>query len=439
MNRRNFTAAAATALSYSRILGANDRLQIGYIGLGNRGDQVHDGFLEHGDQVTVAVCDLRDDYLDFAIKKSRATPKKYKDYRKLLEDKEVQAVAIATPDHWHALQFVEACRAGKDVYVEKPLSLTVAEGRRMVEVAAETKRVTQVGIHRRSGKFLQEAVDYVRSGALGTITMAEGFHLTNEWPIGLGDGKDVPAPSEWEWDNWLGPAPKVPYNRNRMYYNFRWFWNYSGGQMTNFGVHYVDMLRWALGKDSPRAVTALGGQFGGIKDNREIPDTMMALLDYGGTMIVFHQSNANSAAGNAKNAEMIIRGTKATMYLFGNRWEVAPEATTEQLLGRRTPLDRVTERSYGPSRKPASTPKEMKGSADTAFHARNFLDCVKTRKKCNCDILEGHLSTSATLLCNIAYRTKSYLEWDAKAEKFTNNPAANKYLSYQYRAPYKLG
>src|SRR5436190_17348954 len=151
--RRQFTRGGlAGALSYSRILGANDRIRMGYIGLGNRGDQVHDAFLEHGDQQTVAVCDLKDSYMDFAIKKSRGTPKRYKDYKKLLEDKDVDAVMIATPDHWHALMFVDACHAGKDVYVEKPLSLTVAEGRRMVEVADQTKRVVQVGIHRRSGK-----------------------------------------------------------------------------------------------------------------------------------------------------------------------------------------------------------------------------------------------------------------------------------------------
>src|SRR3954449_2374071 len=142
----------ATALSYSRIQGANDRVGMGYIGLGNRGDQVHDAFLEHGDQQTVAVCDLRDDYLDFAVKKSRGTPQRYKDYKKLLEDKSVDAVVIATPDHWHALMFIDACNAGKDVYVEKPLSLTVAEGRKMVETADRTKRVVQVGTNRRSWK-----------------------------------------------------------------------------------------------------------------------------------------------------------------------------------------------------------------------------------------------------------------------------------------------
>src|SRR5437763_1448586 len=177
--RRDFAkgAAMATAASYSRITGANERVRMGYIGLGNRGDQVHDSFLEHGDNETVAVCDLRDDYMDFAIKKSRAQPKKYDDYRALLEAKDVDAVAIATPDHWHALMFIEACNAGKDVYVEKPLCLTVVEGRKMVQAAERTKRVSQVGTQRRSAKVIKEAVDYVRSGELGKVTVARRYGI----------------------------------------------------------------------------------------------------------------------------------------------------------------------------------------------------------------------------------------------------------------------
>jgi predicted dehydrogenase len=440
MQRRTFSSAAAmTALSYSRILGANGRLQMGYIGVGNRGDQVHDGFLEHGDQVTVALCDLKTAYMDFATKKSRATPKQYSDYRKLLDDKNVEAVAIATPDHWHALMFIDACKAGKDVYVEKPLSLTVVEGRRMVQVADETKRVTQVGIHRRSGKFLQEAAQFCREGGLGKITLAQGFHLSNEWPNGLGAAENENPIPEAEWDQWLGPAPKVPYHRNRTYYNFRWFYNYSGGQLTNFGVHYMDMLRWCIGQDSPRSVTVMGGRYGDIKDNREIPDTLQAMWEFDGCMVIFTQSNANASPMAPGGPEMVIRGTKGTMLLWGNRWEVVPEKVTEQLFGYRTPLDRTAERGYNPSKKETIAPKSAKGSADTAFHARNFLDCVKSRQKCNCDILTGHLSTSATLIGNIALKTRSYLEWDAKAEKFTNNAAANKLLHYAYRPPYKLG
>jgi predicted dehydrogenase len=437
ISRRQFAGAAA-ALSYSRILGANDRLRMGYIGVGNRGDQVHDAFLEHGDQQTVALCDLRDDYMDFAIKKSRATPVKYKDYRKLLEDKNVDAVAISTPDHWHAIMFVEACKAGKDVYVEKPLSLTVVEGRRMVEVARETKRVTQVGIHRRSSKFLQEAAEFVRGGGLGKVTVAKGWHVMNEWPEGIGKPAEGPPPSEEEWEKWLGPAPKVPYNRNRTYYNFRWFYHYSGGQLTNFGVHYMDMLRWCLAKDSPKGVTAMGGRYA-VEDNREIPDTMEVLWDFDGVMVVFSQYNANAAPPNLQNSEMEIRGTKGTMYLHSSRWEVVPEQINDRARFPRSPVDRAGERANRGVRKAMIEPRSAKGSQDTAFHARNFIDCVKSRAKCNCDILDGHLSTSATIIGNIAHKTRSYLEWDGKAEKFTNNSGANQLLHYRYRAPYRLG
>jgi len=440
LTRRHFTraAGAATALSYSRVLGAGDRVRLGYIGLGNRGDQVHEAFLEHGDQQTVAVCDLREDYMDFAIKKSRATPKKYKDYRKVLEDKDVDAVVIATPDHWHALMFIEACNAGKDVYVEKPLSLTVFEGRKMVEAAERTKRVVQVGIHRRSAAFLKEAAEFVRSGGIGQVTVAKSYHVMNEWPKGIGNPPDEPPPTDWDWEQWLGPAPKVPYNKNRTFYNFRWFYNYSGGQLTNFGVHYMDMIRWCLGQDAPRAVTAMGGKYA-VQDNRDIPDTLEVLWEFAGpALAIFCQYNANAAPGNLQDAEMELRGTKGTMYLHSNRWEVVPERITDLNRFARTPVDRVSERSYGPSRKPAMQPKSAKGSQDTAFHARNFLDCVKSRARCNCDILTGHLSTSATLLGNIALQSKSYLEWDARRERFTNNETANRFLHYQYRAPYKL-
>ncbi len=448
--RRDFarTAGLATALSYSRILGANDRVGVGYIGLGNRGDQVHDAFLEHGDARTTAVCDLRDDYLDFAIKKSRATPTKYKDYKKLLEDKDVDAVVIATPDHWHALMFIDACNAGKDVYVEKPLSLTVVEGRKMVETADRTKRVVQVGTNRRSWKSYREAAEFVRSGGIGHVTAARCFHIKNEWPVGLGAAPDGPPPSESDWDQWLGPAPKVPYNANREFYNFRWFYNYSGGQVTNFGVHYLDVIRWFIGQDSPRAVTALGGKYAEIKDNREIPDTLQVLWQFDGpTLVVFEQYNANAAPGNAPNSEIELRGTKGTLYLNNANWDVVPEKITDRAIGYDhgngygNPLDRSHGRAADAARRPQIEPRSVKGGAggDTTAHTRNFLDCIKSRGKCNADILTGHLSTSATLIANIAHKTRSLLEWDARSERFTNNAAANRWLSYQYRAPYKLG
>lgn len=438
LTRRRFTRAATlAAASYSRIMGANDKVRIGYIGLGNRGDQVHDAFLEHGDNETAAVCDLRDDYMDFAIKKSRAKPVKYSDYRKLLEDKSIDSVVIATPDHWHALMFIHACQAGKDIYVEKPLSLTVVEGRKMVDAARQAKRVTQVGIHRRSSPFLKEAAELVRSGGIGHVSIAKGFLVRNEWPNGIGSPANGAPPSEEMWDRWLGPAPKVPYNQNRTFYNFRWFYDYSGGQLTNFGVHYMDMLRWCLNKEYPQAVTAMGGKFA-VKDNREIPDTLEALWHFGDGMITFSQYNGNGAPP-PKGAEMELRGTKGTMYIYGSRWEVIPDKVTGQIVPARTPLDRQTERGYTPSRKTTIEASSAEGSQDTAFHARNFLDCVKSRAVCNCDVEIGHRSTAATLIARIALHTGSYLQWDGRKERFTNNEAANKLLSYEYRAPYKLG
>jgi predicted dehydrogenase len=441
LTRRNFTRAATltTALSYRRIFGANERVRMGYIGLGNRGDQVHDAFLEHGDQQTAAVCDLRDDYMDFAVKKSRATPKKYRDYHGLLDDKSVDAVVVATPDHWHALMFIDACNAGKDVYVEKPLSLTVVEGRKMVEAAERTRRVSQVGTQRRSTASLREAAEFVRSGGIGHVTIAKSYHIGNEWPHGIGNPPDMDPPNPREWDQWLGPAPKVPYNQNRAYYKFRWFYNYSGGQLTNFGVHNVDMMRWCLGVEYPRRVTAMGGKYV-MTDNREIPDTLEVIWEYDKTLVTFSQYDANAARANPLGAEIELRGTKGTMYLMSGRWEVVPEQVTDLDFFARTPLDRVSERAYRTSRKAAIEPKANgKGVESTEAHARNFLDCVKSRAKCNADVLIGHVSTATTLLGNIAHKTGSLLEWDGRAERFTNNEAANRLLSYKYRAPYKLG
>ena len=439
-SRRSFAAKAgvAAALSYSRILGANDRVRMGYIGVGNRGDQVHDAFLENGGNETVALCDLRDDYMDFAVKKSRATPKKYKEYRDLLADKNVDAVVIATPDHWHALMFIDACNAGKDVYVEKPLSLTVVEGRKMVEVAQRTKRVTQVGTQRRSSPFLKEAADFVLGGGIGRVTVARSSHMQNQWPKGIGNPPDSPPPSEWEWDHWLGPAPMVPYNKDREFYKFRWFYEYSGGQLTNYGVHNVDMLRWCLGQDAPRAVTAIGGRYA-VEDNREVPDTLEVLWQWDGpTVMAFSHYEANSAPNNPRGSEMELRGTKGTMYVHSNYWEVVPEKLTDLELFPRTPLDRVSERAYNTSRKAVIEPKTVKGTESTMLHARNFIECIRTREKCNADILTGHLSTAATLIGNIANKTGMHLQWDARTERFTNSEAANKMLSYKYRAPYKL-
>lgn len=447
MTRRQFarTAAAAgvtTALSGLRVLGANDRVRLGFIGLGNRGDQVLDGFLEHKDGEVAAICDLYQPYLDFAAKKIGGQPKQFKDYRKLLEMKDLDAVVVCTPDHWHALQTIHACQAEKDVYVEKPLSLTVVEGRKMVEAARKHNRVTQVGLQRHSSPFCKEAADFVRDGGVGKITAVRCFHILNEWPKGLGSPPNEGPPEGLDWNAWLGPAPKVPYNKNRAFYRFRWFRDYSGGQLTNFGVHYLDVIQWALGQDSPKAVTAMGGKLV-MEDNREIPDTLEVLWMYpskagGETLVTFSQFNASAPPAGLRNGEIEFRGTKGTLYLQSGGYEVVPDTLAVNEVTSRTPVDRAQERGYRTGSKPVIEPRKGEGRTAVAPHARNFLDCVRSRKKCNCDIETGHKSTIPALIGNIAYRTKSYLEWDGGAERFANHQAANNLLSYKYRAPYEL-
>jgi predicted dehydrogenase len=231
----------------------------------------------------------------------------------------------------------------------------------------------------------------------------------------------------------------VPYNKNRTFYRFRWFYDYSGGQITNFGVHYLDFIHWALGQEAPMAVTALGGRYAGIQDNREIPDTIEVLWEYpGATLVTFSQFNASAAPAGLRNGEIELRGTKGTLYLQGNGYEVVADAITENEFPARSPLDRAGDRRWRSGEKPLIAPTKATGDSETVHHARNFLDCVKSRKRCNCDIETGHRSTSATLIANIAHKTRALLEWDAQAERFTNHEAANQYLRYRYRAPYRF-
>ena len=429
---------AATALSAERAYGANDRVRIGFIGLGNRGDQVLGAFLTHKDADIAAICDLHQPYLDFASEKIGTKPEQFRDYRKLLEKKDLDAVVIASPDHWHALHMVAACKAGKDVYVEKPLSLCVAEGRAMVRAARDHKRVVQCGIQRQSSPMAAEAAEIVRSGALGKVTAVRCFHVQNEWPKGIGRPADSDPPKDFDWDAWVGPAPMRKYNKNRTFYRFRWFHDYSGGQLTNFGVHYLAQIHRSLGVDAPQSVVAIGGKFADY-DNREVPDTMEVIWHYpGDTLVTFSQFNATGAPPAARPCEIEFRGTKGTMYFHTNGYEVVPEVVTPNEFAARTPLDRTIERGWRTGAKPSIEAKRGEGKILDTDHARNFLDCVKSRKTPTCDVEYGHRCTTAALVAGIAYRTRSFLTWDAKAEAFVGNPAANKLLAYQYRKPHEF-
>ena len=460
LTRRDFAKAAA-AIGMSAAVGAasaqtttrttptttttapGQRIRLGVIGVGNRGDRVLEAFLAQNDAQVVAICDLYHPYLDLAAKKVGGDPLVVKDYRRLLDRKDIDAVIINTPDHWHALQTIHACQAGKDVYVEKPLSLTIAEGRAMVNAARHHKRVTQVGTQRRSSPVCREIVELIRGGGIGKVTTVRAFHIQNESPHGIGRPADTQPPANLDWDAWLGPAPQKPYNPNRTLYRFRWFYDYSGGQVTNTGVHYLDMIQWALGVDAPRSVACMGGRFADF-DNREVPDTLEAMWTYdnaagGNTLVTFSQFNSSSPAAAAKPCEIEFRGTAGTLYFSGNSYEVVPEKPTSRPYPILSPLDRAGAKGWREG-KPTIEPKKVRrGAYDPVNdHARNFLDCVKSRKKCTADIETGHRSTSATIIANIALKTNALLQWDAASERFTNNDDANKLLSYEYRKPYEL-
>jgi len=432
-------ASSINASSYGKVKGANERVHLGFIGLGHRGVPLIHLFQAHADMEIIALCDLYDPYIDFSKKLIGGNPFITKEYRKLLERKDVDAVVIATPDHWHALQTIDACAAGKDVYIEKPLSLTISEGRKMVQAAERYQRITQVGLQRRSSPASQLAVKLINDGAIGEIISATCYHVRNEGPMGIGNPPDSDPPKGLDWDTWLGPAPKVPYNENRCFYKFRWFRNYSGGQITNWGVHYLDEIRWAIGQEAPEEVISLGSSRG-INDNREIPVTLQATWKYpNGIMVNYVQSNANGAPFNPKGSRIEFRGTKGTLHQLGGRIEITPEKIRTVPYPAENPMRREEITRLKKSTKLAF-PKPIKKNAKRleVTHTRNFLDCVKTRKECNCPAEAGHRSTSTALLANIAYDRKRHIIWDAKNERVINDPEANKLLSYEYRSPWKL-
>jgi predicted dehydrogenase len=299
--------------------------------------------------------------------------------------------------------------------------------------------VTQVGLHRRSAAFVQEAVRLIRDGAIGKVSVAKCYHLRNESPMGIGKPADCDPPAGLDWEMWLGPAPKVAYNPNRCLYKFRWFSDYSGGQLTNFGTHYLDVIQWALGQDAPKGVCALGGKYA-IEDNRDIPDTLEAVWEYDGALATFSQYNASASAGNPGGFEMEFRGTKGTMFLNeGQGYQIVPEKVRTKELPALSPLARKENGEQTRAVQAAREAAGGKGRADTADHARNFLDCVKSRKATNCPVAVGHRSTTATLLAKISLKRGRLLTWDADHERVTNDDEANKLLSYEYRSPWKLG
>lgn len=405
--------------------GANDRIRLGFIGVANRGGQLLSAFLTHDDMEVVALCDVHGSVLQAAKERLGGKPDTYEDFRQMLDREDIDAVVIATPDHWHAIQTIAACKAGKDVYVEKPVSITVREGRRMIEVARETKRIVQVGLHRRSAPIYAQAAEFVRSGKLGHVSVSRAYHRSNMYPAGIGREKPSDPPSDLNWDMWLGPRPERPYQTNIAPYKFRW-WSLYSSQTSNNGVHFFDCIRWITGDESPTSICAIGGKYV-IDDDRTIPDTLHVTYQFpAGRLLNFGMYETSGNRTLPRGGYFEIRGTEGTMYCSDPYFEVIPERGG-QFMDSKPRMEEVKIENVGGNRN------------HTALHARNFLDCVRSRKRPNCDIEDGHRSTLMSLLAKISHTLGKRLEWDPVAEEITNCPEANDLLHYEYREPWKLG
>jgi predicted dehydrogenase len=419
------TALATSARSYGRTLGANDRLGIGMIGMGRMARGHLENLLQEPGAEVRALCDVYEPNLRFAVAQA-PDAKTHTDFREVLDRDDVDAVVIGTPDHWHALPTVMACAAGKDVYVEKPTAVAIAESRKMVEAGRRHDRIVQVGTQQRSAPHFRYAVDLIRGGTLGEVTFVRSWNYGNAAPEGVGSPPDGTPPPGLDWDAWLGPAPQVPFNENRFgvfldadleyqrWASFRWFWDYAGGMMTDWGVHLLDIVQWALDVDAPETVSTHGGKFV-LTDNRETPDTLQATFRYPGFVCTYENREGNGFPLDGHGYGIYFHGTEATLFLDRGGFRITPEGEDE-----------------GVPMQAQSLPESH------ARHMRNFLDCVRTRQAPVSDIEIGHRSTSTAILGNISYRTGRQITWDRETETIPGDTEASKLLDRAYRAPWTL-
>jgi predicted dehydrogenase len=417
-----FTASLFTG----QIKGANDRVAVGFIGLGAMGSGNLGYAIKVPEAQPVAVCDVYQPHLERAVEAARKRDvqvKAVKDFREIIADKSIDAVCISTPDHWHAYMAVEACKAGKDVFVEKPASKGVEEGLKMVQAARKYNRVVQAGTMQRSGGYFQKAAEIVKSGAIGEITFCHAFQSGRTSRKGFGDPPDSDPPAGLDWDMWLGPAPKVPFNANRWgvkaagFPTFRYFWDYAGGAMTDWGVHLIDPLHQCFGDVMPLAISANGSKFY-VQDNRDTPDTMLATFRYPDFLASYESRTCNPMPMFGPHGSgTTIHGTEGTIIVHRRGCWVIPNEKS--------------------SLAPATWEKDPAMSDMNVPHWKNFMACIKSREKPISDIETCVRSSTVCLLANLSMRYKSWLDWDEKNWMVAQD-AVKPYLKVQYRSPWKL-
>ncbi len=404
----------------------NDRINIGLIGCRNQGFYVLREFLQTGQVNCLGICDVDETVLNeksIALQKDfQQSPKLYSDFRKMLEDKDIDAVIIGTPDHWHCLQTINACQAGKDVYVEKPLANSIGEGIKMVEAAKQYNRVVQVGQQQRSSPVWIGAMNYIKAGKIGTLRKVNIWANFN-YGVGALKATDQSVPDDVDFDFWLGPAPRRSFNPTRFHGNWRLFWDYGGGLMTDWGVHLIDMALWASDTQAePQTVMSYGKNLSFPKHHRETYDTMSVIWPMDNYVINWQHTAGNQTGPYDMPYGVEFIGDKATVVADRSNWtvKVADKQDKEQ------------------ANMEAEKFKKTSSFSDVGNHVRNFLDCIRTRNETNCPIDIGNQVAMYAHMGNVVARTESQcLVWEGKNRTF-NNPAADMLIMPTYRDPWKL-
>ena len=425
------SAMSISSISAKNILGANERVQIALIGCGGRGRYVARGLIEQGAEL-IYLCDLHEERLDkaevFLSEVQKRKPIRTKDMNTVFESKDVDAIIVATPDHWHALASVMAIKAGKDVYVEKPHSYSIWESQKMIEAAEKYNRIIQVGTQNRSAPYIYEALEYVNSGKLGKIGLVKVYNLKpgNEFRL----GKPAPIPKGFNWDKWLGPAPFRPYHQNIFKHGWHQFWDYSGGDMANDGIHQLDLALMLMGDPGlPSRVMCMADRKV-FRDDREVPDVQIASFDFNDFIMTFELTNY----------PRYMQKTTATI----RRNDILPywtqNATRIELYG--SDLMMIVGRHGGGWQVTTSGGKvvdQMYGRPPDEHHYKNFLESIKNRKKPNAYISIAHYACTMVHMANIAHRIGNQsLKFDVKKQRFIQNEEANKLITRKYREGYEL-
>lgn len=422
--KRATTATAATAAATwlrtpvygqnqapaaGRVLGANDRIVVAVVGL-KRGEAHITGHLGVKNVEISHVCDVDSERIASVQKlvSTRApgrTAAGERDFRRLLENKDIDVISIATPNYWHAIMSILACEAGKHVYVEKPGSHNAHEAESMVAAAARHRRVAQMGNQMRSYSFFREAIQRLHEGVIGRVAYARCWYKADRGSMGT--GKPAPVPAKLDWALWQGPCPERPYVDNLVHYNWHWLWHYGGGEMANNGIHTLDLARWGLRAEYPVKVSYLGGRYH-FRDDQETPDTGAAVFDFGAGGVTWDQSSCDPRKGEA-NPTVAFYGDKGSLTFPGGNAYVIYDPAGKEVFR--------TERA----------------AASHIPHFQNFADAIREGKPLYSPISEGQKSTMLCHLANIAYRTGSVLEVDPKTGRIRNQPAAAKYWRREYR------